>query len=103
VAAWALRIFSLYSGDANACVAAGAIPQLVAALKAHAADEGVCQYAARALGFIADAPGDVNKNACAAAGAIPLLKGAQKNHAALPSVVRDITSTLKKLTPSFFW
>ena len=97
-ACWALSAiaFDCKAGK-EACLAAGAVPVVVAALTAHASagEAAVAVYACRALGVIATwVPG---QDACVAAGAIPAIVGALGKLADNEGVAEEACFALKNL------
>ncbi|KAJ1616763.1 armadillo-type protein [Pavlovales sp. CCMP2436] len=83
-AALAVRIVAdrARNGEGDAAVAAGVLPALVAAMRAHAASAAVQERACWALIIITAAQGDVRKQAAADAGALPQIVAAMRAHAA---------------------
>ena len=67
-ALWKIALGNPPGGEA--CVAAGAVPAIVAALKSHCSVAGVKECALYALRNIADSS-PAGKEACVAAGAVP--------------------------------
>ena len=80
----ALRALSLPAGGEKPCVAAGAVPALVAALKAHLSVAAVAEQACWALRNIAAIP--AGQEAAVAAGAVPALVAALKAHPSVAAV-----------------
>jgi hypothetical protein len=76
--------------EREACVAAGAVPAIVAALLAHGDVAEVAQFACRALCLIAL----TEPAACVAAGAIPAIVAALEVHAGVAGVVQFASHAL---------
>jgi hypothetical protein len=81
---------------AAACVAAGAVPALVAALTTHAGEAGVCRAACGALCNIVKS--DEAAAACVAAGAVPAIVAALEAHAGEAGVCEVACNALGRIT-----
>ncbi len=89
-----------------ACVAAGAIPALVSALRMHAGCAKVVGYATEVLSFLLDddeigeeelSRGEAARNACVAAGGAQALVAALRAQAASAYAVEQLCHTLHRL------
>ncbi len=77
----------------EACVAADAVPALVAALKSHSSVKGVAMNACSALRYIAIIP--AGGEACAAAGAVPAILAALQSHPSVFEVAEAACGALR--------
>ena len=92
----ALRYIASQKAGTQPCVEAGAVPVLVAALRAHANVPVVAECACRALCNIAGIP--AGQTACVSDGAVPAIVAALKNRASVPKVVQFACMALSIIT-----
>ncbi len=85
----------------EACVAAGAVPVIVAVLKVHSSMATVAEYACWALSNITGDNSPAAKKACVAAGAVPAIVAALKANPSVADVAKRACGALANIAGGF--